>query len=119
MEEKLEGKLEENMTMEDLSEELEASCEAELEATKEAEEMDPVWATLTEYMNEKTVLTVKIGGVPCTEDTVRSGDYPLRRPFLMVTRRDARLGEAASAFLDFARSGEAAGYLSLAGAIAP
>lgn len=63
MEEKLEGKLEENMTMEDLSEELEASCEAELEATKEAEEMDPVWATLTEYMNEKTVLTVKIGGV--------------------------------------------------------
>ena len=65
------------------------------------------------------VRTVKIGGVPCTEDTVRSGDYPLRRPFLMVTRRDARLGEAASAFLDFARSGEAAGYLSLAGAIAP
>lgn len=63
MEEKMEEKLEENMTMADLSEELEASYEAAETATGGSEEMDPVWAALTEYMNEKTVLTVKIGGV--------------------------------------------------------
>lgn len=67
MEEKMEEKLtenkEENMTMADLSEELEASYEAAGQAAEDSEEMDPVWATLTEYMNEKTVLTVKIGGV--------------------------------------------------------
>lgn len=63
VEEKAEEHAEENMTMADLSEELEASLEAAQEAAQDTEEMDPVWATLTEYMNEKTVLTVKVGGV--------------------------------------------------------
>ena len=63
IEEKVEETAEENMTMADLSDELEASLEAAQETAQDAEEMDPVWATLTEYMNEKTVLTVKIGGV--------------------------------------------------------
>ena len=63
VEEKTEEHTEENMTMADLSEELEASLEAAQETAQEAEEMDPVWAALTEYMNEKTVLTVKVGGV--------------------------------------------------------
>lgn len=71
MEEKMEEKLEENkeenkeesMTMDDLSQELEASYEAAEKSDETEEEMDPVWATLTQYMNEKTVLTVKIGGV--------------------------------------------------------
>ncbi len=67
MEEKMEEKLEENKeertTMADLSEELEASYEAAEQAAGSSDEMDPVWATLTEYMNEKTVLMVKIGGV--------------------------------------------------------
>lgn len=63
MEEKLEENKEESTTMADLSEELEASYEAAEQAAGSSDEMDPVWATLTEYMNEKTVLTVKIGGV--------------------------------------------------------
>ena len=63
MEEKLEENKEESTTMADLSEELEASYEAAEQAADSSDEMDPVWATLTEYMNEKTVLTVKIGGV--------------------------------------------------------
>ncbi|MCC8161971.1 MAG: S1 RNA-binding domain-containing protein [Lachnospiraceae bacterium] len=56
--------MEENTTMDDLKEELEASCEtAEAEAPAEDKGVDPVWATLQQYMDDKTVLTVKIGGV--------------------------------------------------------
>lgn len=56
--------MEEKMTMDDLSEELEASYkEAEEAGTEQTEEMDPVWATLKGYLEEKTVLTVKIGGI--------------------------------------------------------
>lgn len=55
--------MEEKMTMDDFSEELEASYKAAEEHAEASEELDPAWATLTEYLNEKTVLTVKIGGV--------------------------------------------------------
>ena len=56
--------MEEKMTMDDLSEELEASYKEAEEAGAEAtEEMDPVWATLKGYLEEKTVLTVKVGGI--------------------------------------------------------
>ena len=55
--------MEEKMTMDDLSEELEASCQAAEENETTSEELDPVWATLKEYLAEKTELTVKIGGV--------------------------------------------------------
>lgn len=74
MEEMMEEKIEETtveetaeqeaVTMDDLSEELEASYKAaEEEHTEDSEEMDPVWAALIGYMNDKTVLNVKIGGV--------------------------------------------------------
>lgn len=55
--------MEEKMTMDDLSEELEASYKAAEEQAEVTEELDPVWATLNEYLTEKTVLTVKVGGV--------------------------------------------------------
>lgn len=56
--------MEEKMTMDDLSEELEASYkEAEKAGAEATEEMDPVWATLKGYLEEKTVLTVKVGGI--------------------------------------------------------
>ncbi len=55
--------MEEKLTMEDFSEELEQSYKEAEAASEVSEELDPVWATLTEYLNEKTVLTVKVGGV--------------------------------------------------------
>lgn len=55
--------MEEKMTMDDFSEELEASYKAAEEQDEVTEELDPVWAALNEYLTEKTVLTVKIGGV--------------------------------------------------------
>jgi len=55
--------MEEKMTMDDFSEELEASYKAAEEQTEATDELDPFWATLNEYLTEKTVLTVKVGGV--------------------------------------------------------
>lgn len=55
--------MDEKLTMDDLSEELEASYKAAEEAgTDDAEDLDPTWATLKQYLNDKTELTVKIGG---------------------------------------------------------
>ncbi|MBQ8184780.1 MAG: S1 RNA-binding domain-containing protein [Lachnospiraceae bacterium] len=53
--------MEENLTMDDLKEELEASLAQPKETAEEIE--DPTWATLKEYLDEGTVLTVKIAGV--------------------------------------------------------
>lgn len=55
--------MEEKMTMDDFSEELEASYKAAEETADASDELDPVWATLKGYLDEKTVLTVKVGGV--------------------------------------------------------
>ncbi len=54
--------MDENLTMDDLKEELEASL-SEPEEVMEEEIEDPTWATLKSYLDEKTVLTVKIAGV--------------------------------------------------------
>ena len=55
--------MEEKLTMDDFKEELEASYKAAEEAVADTEDLDPVWATLKGYLDDKTVLTVKIGGV--------------------------------------------------------
>lgn len=55
---------EEKKTMDDFAEELEASYKAAEESgAQDSEELDPVWATLQQYMDDKEVLNVKIGGV--------------------------------------------------------
>ena len=65
-----------------------------------------------------TVRAVTVGGVAPTEDTVRDGSYVIQRPFILVTKTDTALSEAAQAFLDFAVSPDAAGLISEAGAVA-
>lgn len=62
---------------------------------------------------------VAVDGTTCTLETLRDGSYPIRRPFLLVIRRDTALSEAAGAFLRFAVSGEAEAYLNAAGVAAP
>ena len=54
--------MEEKLTMDDFKEELEASYKAAEESgAQDSEELDPVWATLQQYMDDKEVLNVKIG----------------------------------------------------------
>ena len=50
---------------------------------------------------------------------MKDGTYEIQRPFVMVTKEDAELSEAAQAFLDFAMSAEAADCIAAAGAVSP
>ena len=60
-----------------------------------------------------------IGGIACSEETIRSGSYALQRPFIMVTSVHRPLSAQAQMFLNYALSEEVAEYISIAGAIAP
>lgn len=64
------------------------------------------------------VKALSVGGVAPSEETVKGGSYVLWRPFVLVTRADARLSDAAQRFFDFAISDEAVELISGAGAVA-
>ena len=65
------------------------------------------------------VKAVKVNGVDCTEATVQDGTYEIQRPFVMITKDDTQLSDAAQAFLDFAMSADAASLIAQAGAVPP
>ena len=73
------------------------------------------YASLASVKDSVRALTV--GGVAPTEDTVKDGSYVIQRPFILVTKSDAKLSEAAQAFFDFATSADAAPLISGAGAV--
>lgn len=65
------------------------------------------------------VKTVHVDGIACSEETIRSGSYPLQRPFYLVTAGGRALSPQAQAFLDYALSDAVAEYIAIAGAVAP
>ncbi len=64
-----------------------------------------------------TVKAISVGGVAPSEETVKDGSYLVQRPFVRVTKTDAKLSDAAQKFFDFATSSDAAGLISAAGAV--
>ena len=64
-----------------------------------------------------TVKALTVGGVAPTEDTVKDGSYVVQRPFVLVTRTDETLSEAAQAFFDYATSADAVELIAKAGAV--
>ncbi len=64
-----------------------------------------------------TVSMVTVGGVECSEETVKDGSYEVQRPFVFVTNKSATLSEQAQAFFDFATSTDAADLIRTAGAV--
>ncbi len=68
---------------------------------------------------DDSVRALTVGGVAPSEETVKDGSYAIQRPFVLVTKTDAKLSEAAQAFFDFATSADAAPLISKAGAVAP
>ncbi len=64
-----------------------------------------------------TVKMVTVGGVVCSEDTVKDGSYEVQRPFVFVTNKSVTLSEQAQAFFDFATSKDAADLIRVAGAV--
>ena len=64
-----------------------------------------------------TVKMVTVGGVECSEETVKDGSYEVPRPFVFVTNKSVTLSEQAQAFFDFATSTDAADLIRTAGAV--
>ena len=64
-----------------------------------------------------TVKAVTVGGVECSEETVKDGSYEVQRPFVFVTNKSVALSEQAQAFVDFATSKDAADLIRTAGAV--
>lgn len=57
-------------------------------------------------LDEDMVNAVNYEGVAISTDTLKDGSYKLQRSFLLVTKEDAELSDAAQAFIDFILSGE-------------
>lgn len=66
---------------------------------------------------KESVKMLTVGGVAPTEDTILDGTYTIQRPFVMVTRADEDLSEAAQRFFDYALSEAAYEIITAAGAV--
>lgn len=66
---------------------------------------------------DESVKTVTVDGVSPSEDTISDGSYKIQRPFMLVTKADSQLSDAAQKFFDYATSAEAAEIISGAGAV--
>lgn len=75
------------------------------------------YASFSAVEGKNTVKAVTVGGVACTEETVLNGSYAIQRPFVLVTKTDGKLSEAAQAFFDYATSADASDLIRNAGAV--
>ena len=64
-----------------------------------------------------TVKAVQVGGVTPSEETVKDGTYAIQRPFVLATKTDAQLGQAAQAFFDYVTSTAASEIIVAAGVV--
>lgn len=67
---------------------------------------------------QDSVKALAVGSVAPSESTVKDGSYVVQRPFVLVTKTDAKLSEAAQKFFDFATSDEAVELIADAGVVA-
>lgn len=65
----------------------------------------------------ENVKLVSIEGVVPTTETIQNGEYKIQRNFVLVTRKDTSLSEAAQEFFDFATGGQADSLITEAGAV--
>ena len=64
-----------------------------------------------------TVKAVTVDRVAPTEETIKDGSYVVQRPFVLVTKTDAELSEAAQKFFDYITSADANEIISAAGVV--
>lgn len=64
-----------------------------------------------------TVKMVSVEGVKPTTETIQDGEYKVQRNFVLVTKKDIALSEAAQGFFDFAISSQADSLITEAGAV--
>ena len=70
------------------------------------------YASLSAVEGQEGIKAITVGGVACTEETVKDGTYEIQRPFVFVTKEGTELSEAAQAFFDFATSADASELIS-------
>ena len=75
------------------------------------------YASLSAVEGQEGIKAITVGGVACTEETVKDGAYEIERPFVFVAEEGAALSEAAQAFFDFATSADASELIAGAGAV--
>lgn len=66
---------------------------------------------------KETVKALTIDGVAATEATIKDGSYVVQRPFVLVTKADAALSEAAQKFYDYITSADANEIIAAAGVV--
>ena len=73
------------------------------------------YASLASVKN--TVKPLTIGGVVPSEETIKNGSYVVQRPFVLITKTDAKLSESAQKFFDYITSPNANDIISAAGVV--
>lgn len=73
------------------------------------------YASLASNLDQVKAVTVE--GVQATEDTVKSGEYKIQRPFVFATLASTPLSDAAQKFFDYCVSADAASIIAGAGAV--
>lgn len=73
------------------------------------------YASLAAVSQKVKPLTV--GGVHADVNTVQDGSYKLQRPFILVTKKDAKQSEAVKSFIDYALSSEVSDIIHNTGAV--
>lgn len=74
------------------------------------------YASVASVKDNVKMLTV--GGVAPTDETIKNGSYVVQRPFVLVTKADAKLSETAQDFFDYITSENAREAISSAGVVA-
>ena len=64
-----------------------------------------------------TVKMISVEGVTPTTENIQNGEYKVQRNFVLVTKKDTPLSEAAQEFFDFATSPQADSLITQAGAV--
>lgn len=66
---------------------------------------------------KETVKALSVDGVEVTEETIKDGSYVVQRPFVLVTKTEEALSDAAQKFFDYATSKDANELISEAGVV--
>ena len=64
-----------------------------------------------------TVKALTVDGVAATEENIKDGSYVVQRPFVLVTKADSDLSEAAQKFFDYITSADANEIIAAAGVV--
>lgn len=66
---------------------------------------------------KESVKALSVNGVAATEETIKDGSYVVQRPFVLVTKANAKLNETAQAFYDYITSVDANEIILSAGVV--